>query len=123
LGYHRTGINLVKLDPTEFARRVVEFRRQAEAGASSPLSHAERVSISDLAREASRGAGRPARGDVRWYRAVHGTPAGRLARTATGAPAARARPAASAQPAPAQRAAQSARAAIAAYRAYMPLAA
>ena len=54
----------MKLDPTAFARRAVEFSRQAAAEASRNASHAERISISDPAREASRGTGRPAQGDV-----------------------------------------------------------
>jgi hypothetical protein len=118
IGISSSGINLVKLDPTELAQRAVDFRRQAAAEASSPTSHAERVSISDLAREASRGAGRPALGNVRWYRAAR-----RRAEAAADDPPARERVAANAQQASGQGAARSARAAIAAYLANMPLAA
>src|SRR6266545_1176746 len=87
VGISSSGINLVKLDPTELAQRAVDFRRDAAAGASNPISHAERVSISDLAREASRGAGRPALGNVRWYRAVQDAAARRRAGAADDPPA------------------------------------
>lgn len=114
----------MKLAPTESARRAVEFRRQAAAGVASPASHTERVSISALAREASRGAGRPAQGDVRWYRAVHGAVARRgEAAAAAEDPAKRETPSAVAPPAAGRGGARNARAAIAAYVANMPLAA
>ncbi len=105
-----------------FVRGAVEFSRQPAAEASSPAPHAERVSISDTGREASRGADRPALGDVRWYKAVR-RGAVRTGGTQADHPAWPAGSAASA-PAPSQPvAARNARAAIAAYLANMPLAA
>lgn len=113
----------MKLDPTAFARRAVEFSRQAAAEASRNASHAERISISDPARDASRDTARPARGDVRWYRAAHGAAARKRGAKAIDDPPWRAGSAARAPAATGGSAPRNARAAIAAYLANMPLAA
>ena len=110
----------MKLFPTLFARRAVEFRREPAGEASTPAAHSERVTISEDARAASQGAGRPAVGDVRWYRAVRG--ASTRARGAASGVGSSDAPGAA--PAPSAAATgRNAPAAIAAYRAGMALAA
>jgi hypothetical protein len=112
----------VKLEPSVWAGRAVEFRHHA-AGTSSPAAHAERVSLSDPAREASQGQGRPALGDVRWYRAVRKGPPRRRPAPVSVDPAWTASATATARAATERSAARNARSAIAAYLANMPPAA
>jgi hypothetical protein len=121
LGYDSTGHEAVKLNPTAWAGRAVEFRRQTAAEAPGQPSHAERVSISDPALEASRGRGRPALGDVRWYRAVRKVANRRHVAPMSDDPAWRASAAPSARPAAVRGAGRNASVAIAAYLANMPL--
>lgn len=111
----------MKLFPTLFARRAVEFRREPAGEASTPAAHSERVTISEDARAASEGAGRPAVGDVRWYRAVRGASA-RARSAAAAVELASDTPGAAAAPSVAAPG-RNARAAIAAYTAGMALAA